>query len=123
MVRKRKTVMKINESYVLPSPSEDMRTFINKFRVDMMEHIVASIKFAIENKLHMVEVFQFSDSPFVVTINSREFEANLVHINKFYMDNEMFELCPRVEQLRNLIKKNEKEKPETGNGGTISSDD
>ena len=115
--------MKINESYVLPSPSEDMRTFINKFRVDMMEHIVASIKFAIENKLHMVEVFQFSDSPFVVTINSREFEANLVHINKFYMDNEMFELCPRVEQLRNLIKKNEKEKPETGNGGTISSDD
>ena len=126
MVKKRKANLKTNESYILPSPSEDMKTFITKFRVDMMEHIVASIKFAIENKLSVVEVFQFSDSPYVVTIAEKEFEPNLEHINQYYITNEMYELCPRIDKLRNLLKKkksNEKEKPETGNGGTNSSDD
>lgn len=117
--------MKNNESYVLPSPSEDMRAFVGKFRIDMMEHVVTSIKFALENKLPIVEVFQFSNSPFVVTIAEKEFEPNLAHINKFYTDNELYELCPRVEKLRNLIKSktDEKEKPETGNGGTDRSND
>jgi hypothetical protein len=124
MVKKRKTVMKTNESYVLPSPSEDMRTFVGKFRIDMMEHIVTSIKFALENKLPIVEVFQFSNSPFVVTIAEKEFDANLAHIEKFYVDNEMFELCPRVEKLRNLIKSknDEKEKPETDGSSDRSPD-
>jgi hypothetical protein len=124
MVKKRKTIMNTNESYVLPSPSEDMRKFVAKFKIDMMEHIVASIKFAVDNKLPIVEVFQFSGSPFVVTIAEKEFDPNLAHIEKFYTENEMYELCPRVEQLRNLIKKktDEKEKPETGNDGTDRSD-
>lgn len=89
----------------------------------MMEHIVASIKFAVENKLPIVEVFQFTDSPFVVTIAEKEFASNLEHINKFYMQNEMYELCPKVEQLRKKItkKNDEKEKPETGNGRTDNS--
>jgi hypothetical protein len=121
MVRKKKqTSTKDNELYILPSPSEEMRSFVSKFRVDMMEHIVSSIKFAIENKLPIVEVFQFKNSPFVVTIAEREFEPNLEHINKFYMEHEMYELCPKVEVLRQLLKKknDEKEKPEADGSGT-----
>jgi len=117
--------MKDNELYILPSPSEEMKIFVNKFRVDMMEHIVSSIKFAIEHKLPIVEVFQFKNSPFVVTIAEREFEPNLEHINKFYLENEMYELCPKVEGLRQLLKKknDEKEKPETDGSGTDFPDD
>ncbi len=117
--------MRINELYLLPSPSEDMRTFTTKFRIDMMEHVVASIKFAVENKLPVVEVFQFTNSPFVVTIGESEFASNLENINKFYMKNEMYELCPKVEQLQSILKKknDEKEKPETGNDGTNHSAD
>lgn len=121
MVRKNKqTSMKDNELYVLPSPSEEMRLFVNKFKVDMMEHIISSIKFAIEHKLPIVEVFQFKNSPFVVTIAEREFEPNLEHINKFYMKNEMYELCSKIEVLRQLLKKknDEKEKPETDSSGS-----
>ena len=103
-----------NELYILPSPNDEMRTFVNKFKVDMMEHVVSSIKFAVENKLPIVEVFQFKNSPFVVTINEHEFDTNLSHIGKYYKDHEIFELCQRVEQLREILKrkKNEKERPE-----------
>jgi len=114
---KRKTNIKENELYILPSPNDEMRNFVNKFKVDMMEHIVSSIKYAIENKLSIVEVFQFKNSPFVVTIAKKEFGANLDHIGKFYADNQIYELCPRVEQLRETIKKNEKETPEADCNG------
>lgn len=112
-----------NELYILPSPNDEMRDFINKFKVDMMEHIVDSIKFALDHKLPIVEVFQFKNSPFVVTITEKEFESNLDHIRKFYKEQEIYELCPRVEQLQELLKRknNEKEKPDTS-GDDINSD-
>lgn len=114
MVKKKRGNIKDNELYVLPSPNDEMRTFVNKFKVDMMEHVVSSIKFAIENKLSIVEVFQFKNSPFVITIAEKEFDLNLEHIHKFYVDNEIYELCPKVEKLRKLLKNkiDEKEKPD-----------
>lgn len=126
MVRKQKkraTPMKENELYILPSLNEEMKTFVNKFKVDMMEHVVSSIKFAVENKLPIVEVFQFKNSPFVVTINEREFDTNLSHIRKYYMDHEIYELCPRIEQLQEILKRkpNEKESPEDSNGPSSTS--
>lgn len=99
-----------NELYILPSPTDEMRNFVTKFKVDMMEHVVSSIKFAVENKLPIVEVFQFKDSPFVVTINEKEFMPNLSHIRKYYMENELYELCPKVEQLCEKLQKNTDEK-------------
>jgi len=116
--------MKENELYILPSPNDEMRTFVNKFRVDMMEHVVSSIKFAVENKLPIVEVFQFSNSPFVVTIAEKEFVPNLDHISKYYKDNQIFELCPRVEQLRNILqnKPDEKENPDRSSSSSDESD-
>ena len=114
MVNKKRANIKDNELYVLPSLNDEMRTFVNKFKVDMMEQSVTSIKFAVENKISIVEVFQFKNSPFVITIAEKEFEINLEHIHKFYVDNEIYELCPRVEKLRKILKNkiDEKEKPD-----------
>jgi hypothetical protein len=119
MVRKPKKVQVENELYVLPSPNDEMRKFVNKFKVDMMEHVVSSIKFAVENKLPIVEVFQFKNSPFVVTIAEKEFGTNLDHICNFYKEHEIYELCPRVEQLRETLKRknDEKQKTETDRNG------
>lgn len=127
MVRKQKkraTVVKENELYILPSPNEEMRTFVGKFKIDMMEHVVSSIKFAVENKLPIVEVFQFKNSPFVVTITEKEFDTNLSHISQFYKENQIYELCPRVEQLREILKgkPNEKKTPEDRNGPSSSTE-
>ena len=116
MVNKKKkaTVKSENELYILPSPNDEMRSFVNKFKIDMMEHIINSIKYAIENKLTIVEVFQFKNSPFIVTIAEKEFDTNLNHIHKFCMDNEVYELCPKIEQLQKILKHktDEKEKPD-----------
>lgn len=116
MVNKKKkaTVKSENELYILPSPNDEMRSFVNKFKVDMMEHIVNSIKYAVENKLAIVEVFQFKNSPFIVTIAEKEFDTNLNHIHKFCMENEVYELCPKIEQLQQILKHktDEKEKPD-----------
>jgi len=126
MVRKKKkTTSKENELYILPSSSDEMRSFISKFHIDMMEHIISSIKFAVENKLPIVEVFQFKNSPFVVTISEKEFDINLENINQFYMTHEMYELCPKIEQLRKLLKRknDEKEKPKTDRSRSDNSDE
>ena len=116
MVNKKKkaTVKSENELYILPSPNDEMRSFVNKFKVDMMEHIVNSIKYAVDNKLTIVEVFQFKNSPFIVTIAEKEFDTNLNHIHKFCMENEVYELCPKIEQLQQILKHktDEKEKPD-----------
>ena len=67
----------------------------------------------------MVEVFQFKHSPFVVTISQREFRCNLDHIASFYKENQFYELTPRVEQLREIVSKNEKENPENNGSPNI----
>lgn len=116
--RKRASLIKENEVYIVPSSNEEMKSFVGKFKIDMMEHVVSSIKFAVENKLPIVEVFQFKNSPFVVTINEKEFDINLRHIMNYYQKNEIYELCFRIEQLREIIKQkpNEKETPENSDG-------
>jgi len=100
----KKVESKENELYIIPSGNDDMRNFVNKFKIDMMEHVILSIKFAIENKLPIVEVFQFKNSPFVVTITNTEFMSNLEHISQFYRKHEIFELCQKVEELQQTLK-------------------
>jgi len=107
MVRKNKQMaMTRNDCYILPSINAEIREFVNKFKIDMMNHIVTSIKFAIENNISIIEVFQFKNSPFVITINRSEFEANLSHINKFYMEHELYEMCSCIKQLIETITDN-----------------
>lgn len=113
MAKKKVGITKENPIYVLPSANEELEIFVNKYRVDMMEQVVSAIEYALENKLSMIEIFQFKNSHFVVTISEREFDSNLENIYKTYMKDEVYELCPRVIRLRELLKRtnNEKQKP------------
>ena len=120
MVKKNKTAkIQENEPYIIPSNNDEMWAFVLKFKIDMMENVISSIKFAVEHKLPMVEVFQFKNSSFVVTINKKEFMPNLSHIRQYYMEHEMYELCTKVDALCETLKKNEKEKPDP-NGPSIT---
>lgn len=85
----------------------------------MMENVVSSIEYAIENKLPIIEVFQFKNSQFVVTISEKEFVSNLDNIFQCYMQGEVYELCPRVVKLQNILKRNPNEKQKaTPNSGS-----
>jgi hypothetical protein len=104
-----------HNSYILPADNSELCSFIEKYRVDMSEQIVSSINHAIENNLSMVEVFQFKNSDFVITLSKPHFKEHLDHIFEYYMNNENYELCPRVVELQNNINKkinNEKKKAE-----------
>ena len=71
----------------------------------MMEQVVSSIDYAIKNKYAMIEVFQFKNSKFVITISEDEFKSNLDNIYDSYMKEEIYELCPKLNKLRELLQK------------------
>lgn len=114
--KKKKANMKLeNELYIIPSINDDMISFVNKFKIDMMDHVINSINYAVKNKLAIVEVFQFKNSPFIITIAEKEFETNLNHIHKFCMENEIYELCQKIEQLQQKLKYKTDEKKDSDN--------
>jgi hypothetical protein len=110
------------ELYVLPSDNDELCDFIKKYRTEMSEQIISAIDYAIKNNLPMVEVFQFKNSDFVITLSKPQFREHLDHIFSYYMDNEKYELCTRVTRLQSELtnKPNEKEKPEKPTRGSPS---
>jgi hypothetical protein len=110
-----KTCNQENDPYVLPSNNKELQTFISKYKVDMTEQVVSSIEFAIKHKLAIIEVFQFKDSKFVVTVSPKEFDSNLENIYNYYLEGEHYELCSRIVKLRKKLGKtlNEKTKNQT----------
>ena len=101
---KRKNKPSIPPHYVLPSDNEELLKFAHKFKVDMMEQVVSSIEFAVSNGLPCIEVFQFKDSDFIITIFEKDYLSNLDNIYGFYLKNESYEKCPRVVKLQQIIK-------------------
>jgi hypothetical protein len=115
MVRKKKNIVKENEPYVLPADDKELESFIRKYNLDLTQQVVSSIEFAVKNRLPIIEAFQFKGSSFVVTITAKEFDSNLENIYNYYLDNEYYELCKRVLDIRGEIQKypNEKTKQKT----------
>jgi hypothetical protein len=110
MTQKNKVATKDNIVYILPSSNQELKGFILKNKLDVMEQVISSIEYALQHGLPMVEVFQFKNSEFIVTISEKEFQSNLDNIFKCYMENEIYELCPRVIRLQNLVKRKIDEK-------------
>jgi len=100
----KKNTIDIPPIYVLPSENKDLQSFSQKFKVDMMEQVVGIIEYAIEHKLPLIEVFQFKNSDFVITLSEKDYLTNLDNIYSYYMRNEEYENCPRVVRLQKTIK-------------------
>ena len=90
--------------YILPSENIELQSFIKKFKIEMMEQVVASIEHAIKNQLPLIEVFQFKNSDFVITLSEKDYLTNLENIFSYYMQQETYEYCPRVLRLQTTIK-------------------
>ena len=89
--------------YVLPSENKDLQSFSKKFKVDMMEQVVGIIEFAVEHDLPIIEVFQFKNSDFVITLSEKDYLTNLDNIYIYYMQQEEYENCPKVVRLRKTL--------------------
>ena len=71
----------------------------------MMEQVIVSIEFAIKNKLSLIEVFQFKNSDFVITLSKKDYSANLNNVYSYCIENELYEYCPRILSLQKKINK------------------
>ena len=96
--------------YVLPSENKDLQSFSQKFKVDMMEQVVGIIEFAVERHLPIIEVFQFKNSDFVITLSEKDYLTNLDNIYTYYMQREEYENCPRVVRLRKTLQEKSSQK-------------
>ena len=112
-IKRKKQIDTFCNPYVLPSSNSDMLRFIESYRVDMSEQVISSIAYALDNNLPMVEVFQFKNSEFVVTLSKAHFQEHLDHILDYYKGNEKYELCPRVMKLQSKLKEIDTKKHET----------
>lgn len=101
---KNKTVNNVFEHYILPTDSDDQKSFIKKYKSDMMVQVVNSIEYAVIHKLPYIEVFQFKNSNFVIILTEKDYLPNLDHIFKFCNNEEIFELCPKITKLQNILK-------------------
>ena len=90
--------------YILPSDNKELTLLCRQFKLDMMEQIISSIEYAIENNLPLVEVFQFKNSEFVITLSEKDYLTNVENIYNYYMETESYEYCPRVVRLQKTIK-------------------
>lgn len=106
--KKNTTIDPVN--YVLPSDNQELENFAEKFKVEMMEQVVNSIEYAIKHRLNVVEVFQFKNSDFVITLAEKDYLTNLNNIFNYYLQNEVYEYCPRVAKLQQTIQSTPNEK-------------
>ncbi len=90
-------------NYILPSENGELKNFAQKFKIEMMEQIVGSIEYALQNQLKSIEVFQFKNSDFVITLSEKDYLTNLDNIFSYYLTQEAYEYCPRVAQLQKTI--------------------
>lgn len=111
------TSSKDNDPYVLPSDINELKNFIDRYKIDMTEQVISSIEFALKHNLPIIEVFQFKDSKFVVTVSPKEFDINLENIYRFYLESEQYELCGRVAELLKKVKKGTNEKTTKSTNG------
>lgn len=92
------------EKYVLPSKYDELTSFSKKFKSDMMDHVLSSLERAIDKDLPLVEVFQFKNSDFVITLSDVDYLTNLENLYAYFLDNEKYENCDRLVRLQKTIK-------------------
>lgn len=92
------------EKYILPSDYSELESFSRKFKTDMMEHIIDSIEVALNKNLPFVEIFQFKNSDFVITLSDKDYLTNLENIFIHFLEKENYEYCNKLVRLQKTIK-------------------
>jgi hypothetical protein len=92
------------EKYILPSKHSELELFSRKFKIEMMEHVLDSIEVAIQQDLPLIEIFQFKNSDFVITLSDKDYLTNLENIYSYFLQVEKYEHCDRLVRLQKTLK-------------------
>jgi Tol biopolymer transport system component len=85
--------------YILPSEFKEMDNFISNNKIQLTEQVLASIEYALEKKLKLIDVFKFKNSDFVISLTQDIFKQNLENVYDYYIATEKYELCARVKKI------------------------
>ena len=91
------------KKFVLPKDNDDLVKFIQSDKTKLTERVVDAIAFGIDNKLDLVEVFEFYDTNFVITLDKKLYLENLENIYAWYISSEKYELCSRIKPIKDKI--------------------
>lgn len=105
-------------SLVLPSDFFEMEKLIKSNKIKLMDQIVSSIGYAINNNLQAVEVFNFEESDYIVVLDHTSFEENLENIYDFYISQELYENCSKILSLKQKLNKKHEQKKRYESKGT-----
>jgi hypothetical protein len=96
----------------LPSDYSEMDSFIQKNRVKLMQQIVLSVQYALDNDYPSIEVFTFENSDFIVILDWSNFKDNIDNIFEYYVETEQYEYCDRLVKLKKQIEQHEQKQQE-----------
>lgn len=100
-----------------------MDEYVTKHKTELTQQVVMAVEFALKNNLSNVEVFNFSETDFIVVMCVSTFKENLENIYDYYIDSEQYEFCDRVLKLQQIInqkKPNEQKKRHKSKGSPKS---
>jgi hypothetical protein len=87
----------------LKSDFDQMDAYIQENTTELMEHVLFSIEHALKSELSVIEVFQFTRSPFSITLSDDIFQETVSNIYNRYIETEQYELCARVVKLQQKL--------------------
>jgi hypothetical protein len=96
----------------LPSDYDEMESYIQKNKVKLMEQIVLSVQYALDNGYPSIEVFAFKNSNFIVILDRSNFRDNIDNIFEHYITTEQYEFCDRLVKLKKQIEQHEQKQKE-----------
>jgi hypothetical protein len=96
----------------LPFEYDEMESFIQTYKDKLMEQIVLSVQYALDNDYPTVEVFSFKNSDFIVILTQSEFKDNIDNVFEYYVNTEQYEFCSRLVKLKKQIEQHEQKQQE-----------
>lgn len=90
------------KSKKLPS-IDNLKEYVDCNKNELMNHIVSSIDFAYNKDIPNIELFNISNTDYVIEINKSNYKENLQFIYDYYIKTEQYEQCPKVCKVLNKM--------------------
>jgi hypothetical protein len=90
---------KTSDPFEIPAKFDAMESYILTHKTELRESILDSIEVGLYNELSAVDVINFHESSYVISLREEEYLPNVRWIYDSYLDEESYELCERPLKL------------------------
>ena len=87
----------------LPCSFKTQQEFLKKNKILLMEHAIDCIEYAINNKLDLIEIFEYPGTNFVILVTKEEYKENINYIYDHFIKNELYEKCTKIATLQKKL--------------------